>query len=195
MMVVGLLDLVLQALRTAFFAVAVATGVLALLDWLVRTRRINPFSGLARAVRGVSDPLMKPVERRIVRAGGLPSSAPWWTLVFVVLGGIVVLSLLGFVRDQIATAFYLASAGPAGLYRLLVTWTFTILQVALLVRVVMSWVGGSPYSSWGRLVYGLTEWLLRPIRTFLPSMAGIDFSPMLAYFLLSFLQGAFLRLM
>lgn len=194
MALVGALELLLGFLRPLFFTVAVVTGVLAVLDWMVRTRRISPFSGAARAIRSITDPLMKPVERRIVRAGGLPSSAPWWTLVFVVLGGIVLLSLLGFLRDQVAGAVFLASAGPAGLYRLLVSWTFTILQVALLVRVIMSWVGGSPYSWYGKLAYGLSEPILRPIRQFLPTMGGIDFSPMLAYFLLSFLQGAFLRL-
>jgi hypothetical protein len=44
-------DLVLNGLRLAIFAAALLMGVVALVDWLVRTRRISPFSGIARFCR------------------------------------------------------------------------------------------------------------------------------------------------
>jgi hypothetical protein len=102
-------------------------------DWAVRTRRINPFGGIARFFRARVDPLMLPVERRIVRSGGLPATAPWWTLAAVVVGGILFISLLGFVGGLLKQiAFGLQD--PRGIPMLLLSWAFSFLKLALLVR-------------------------------------------------------------
>jgi YggT family protein len=189
--VIALLDIVLSVLRSGLFGVAAVLAVVFAIDWAVRTRRISPFSAVARFFRTSVDPLLAPVERKIVRAGGLPSSAPWWALALVVIGGIVLITLLEFIRSQLAMAFMAVGSGPAGLYRLLVSWTIGILQVALFVRVVSSWVQISPYSKWIRWAVALTEWFLAPLRQILPTFGPIDISPMVAYFLLSLL-GSFL---
>jgi YggT family protein len=189
--VIAVLDVVLQVLRSGLFGVAAVLAVVFAIDWAVRTRRISPFSGVARFFRTSVDPLLAPVERQIVRAGGLPSSAPWWALALVVIGGIVLITLLEFIRSQLAMAFMAVDSGPRGLYRLFVSWTIGILQVALFVRVVSSWVQISPYSKWIRWAVALTEWFLAPLRQILPTFGPIDISPMAAYFLLSLL-GSFL---
>jgi YggT family protein len=190
----GTFDVVLGMLRVAFFAVAALTAVICAIDWLVRTRRVNPFSPVARFFRQTIDPLLAPVERRLVRAGGTPAAAPWWALVAVVVGGIVVLSVVSFVRSQLIGVVTAAYMGPMGIYRLLVTWIFTILQIALIVRVVSSWIQVSPYSVWVRWSFVLTEPILRPLRSILPPLGMIDISPIVAYFVLRLLQWFLLSL-
>jgi YggT family protein len=172
-------------------ALAVVTAVLALValvDWLVRTRRLNPFNPLARFFRRVVDPAIAPVERRVVRAGGMPHAAPWWTLVAVVLGGIVVLAALRFIHGQIAMAAAMANAGPRGVIALLVRWTFAILQIAIFARVVSSWLRVSPYTWWVRWSTRISEPILRPLRAIIPPLGMIDVTPMVAYFALWLLQ-------
>src|SRR5580692_7802037 len=132
-------DSLLGVLRLVLFAVAAALAVLCVIDWMVRTRRLSPFSAVARFMRNRIDPMLRPIERRVVRSGGLPSSAPWWALIAVVLAGIVVLSLLGFVRSQVTFIYYSFTHGPGALVQLLIVWTFTVLQIALIVRVILSW--------------------------------------------------------
>ena len=83
--------------KNVLFWLAVIAAVIALVDWAVRRRKLNPFGPIARFFRRFVDPLMLPVEQRVVRAGGQPSSAPWWTLVFVVVGGLLLLWLLDFI--------------------------------------------------------------------------------------------------
>lgn len=187
----AIFDATLRVLQQLFFGVAATAAVVATLDWMVRTRRIPPFSPVARWLRTNVSPVFAPMERRIVRAGGLPTAAPWWTLAAVVLGGIVVLSLLGWVRGQIAMALLLGSAGPSGLLRLAVAWTFGFLNIALLWRVVSTWVAVSPYSPWVRWAYAATEWLLAPIRSVLPNTGMFDLSPLVAYFLLRLVSSFF----
>lgn len=186
-------DVVLQTLRVVAFAAGVATALVALLSFLVRTRRLSPFGPVARFVRGSVDPLLAPVERRVVRAGGQPATAPWWALAAVVGGAIILLSLLGFVRNQLLGAAYAMGAGPRGIFAMFIGWTFALLRIALLVRVVSSWFQISPYSRWVRWAFPLTDWLLRPLRQIIPPLGMIDISPIVAYFALSLLEGLLLR--
>lgn len=60
----------------------------------------------------------------------------------------------------------------------------TILWLAILVRVVLSYFPGMTYSTLGRVVYVMTEWIIAPIRRMVPPIAGIDFSPAIAIFVL-----------
>src|SRR5215208_6161123 len=174
----------LSILRLAFFAAAVFCAVVVAMDWLVRTRRISPFNPIARFFRATVDPLIAPVERRVVRAGGLPASAPWWALAAVVVGGIVLITLLGFLRGWIGSAVYAVSAGPRGVLVLLVSLTFGLPQAALLVRVLSSWSRMSPYSAWIRWSFVLTELILGPLRRVIPPFGMMDVTPIVAYFLL-----------
>ena len=187
------LDAVLHVLQPALFIAAVALGAVCSVDWLVRTRRIGPFSPVARFFRTSVEPLMLPMERRIVKAGGTPTHAPWWTLVAVVVGGIVVLSLLEFVRDQLATLAFAASGGSGALLRLVVRWTFAGLKLALLWRVISSWVGGSPQMRLWRWSFVVTEPFLAPLRAVLPAVGPFDISPIAAYFILGLVESFVLR--
>ena len=85
MPLLNVLDVTLGLLRRGFFAVAMVLAVVCAVDWLVRTRRLSPFGMIARFMRANVDPAITPIERAVVRAGGVPSSAPWWALVVVVL--------------------------------------------------------------------------------------------------------------
>lgn len=177
--------IVLQYIKIAFFWLAVAAAIICLVDWLVRTRRISPFGPVARFFKHSVDPLMVPVERTIVRAGGMPTSAPWWTLVAIVISGILVINLIEFLFRQAATLAAVSQGGPGVVAKLLLAWTFQLLQLALLVRVVSGWIRVSPYSPWVRWSYQLTEPFLRPLRQFIPPIGpGIDITPIVAYFLL-----------
>jgi YggT family protein len=187
-------DLVLNGLRLAIFAAALVMGVVALVDWLVRTRRISPFSVIARFCRRTVDPLMVPVERMVMRAGGQPASAPWWSLVTVVLGGIFLLFLLGILRGilgQLGSAI----AEPRLFPVLVVSWAFEIVELALIVRVLSSWFPISPYSKWVRWTYTLTDWMLIPLRRIIPTIGMVDITPIVAYLILRYiLEGVVIGL-
>jgi YggT family protein len=174
--------------RVALFWLAAFVALVAALDWLVRTRRVPPFGALARFCRRYVDPMLAPIERRVVRRGGLPASAPWWALGVVVVGGLLLLALLEFLgRLFLQVAWGASSPGRFGL--LLVSWTFTVLRVALIVRVISSWFQISPWSKWIRWSFVLTEWMLAPLRRIVPTFGPVDITPMVAFILLMILQS------
>src|SRR2546427_9135066 len=80
--------------RYGVFSLFVLSALVALASWLVRTRRLSPFGPVGRALRGATEPVLRPVERRLVRLGGNPVHAGWWLVVVVAAGGGVLLSLL-----------------------------------------------------------------------------------------------------
>ena len=179
-------DLIVHGLRVALFVAAVVLGVVALVDWLVRTRRISPFSGLARFFRRTVDPLMVPVERAVLRAGGQPAAAPWWSLVAVVAGGVVVLFLLGIVRGLLLQ-LAVGVSDPRLLPIILLSWAFKLVEVALIVRVLSSWLPISPYSRWVRWTHPLTNWILVPLRRIIPPLGMVDITPIVAWLALSWI--------
>ena len=164
-------------------------AVIAVVDWMVRTRRISPFSPVARFFRQRIDPLLEPIERRVLRAGGQPANAPWWALAAIVVVGIVALTLLDFFAGLVADVMVGVSGGPGGIVRLLVFWTFTLLRIAILVRVIASWLPVSPYSPWIRWSFTLSEPILRPLRRIIPPFRSIDLTPIIAFFALGILEG------
>jgi len=188
------LALVSHLVRTLVFASVAILAVLFLLDWLARTRKLNPFNPIARSVRRAIDPLILPIERRVVRAGGLPSSAPIWALVGAVILGVILVSGVDWVLGSVVSLWFAATSGPMGLFVFLVRLTFGVLQLALLVVVVVSWLPISPYSPWVRWAFALTEPILRPLRGIVPSLGAFDITPIVAYFVLQILEWAFLRL-
>jgi len=181
-------DSFVGVVRIGLFYLAAATAAVCVVDWAVRTRRINPFGGIARFFRARIDPLMLPVERRIVRSGGLPANAPWWALATVVVGGILLISLLGFVGGLLRqVAFGLQD--PRGIPMLLLSWAFSFLKLALLVRVISSWFPALQHSKWIRWSFVTTEWMLAPLRRVIPMIGMIDITPIVAYFLINIVQG------
>src|SRR5258705_4588888 len=186
---------VIEVLRTVLLSVALVFGAICVLDWAVRTRKISPFNAIARFCRSTIDPLIAPIERKVVRAGGTPAAAPLWALAAVVVGGILLLTFLDFIRLEIAQSIIASQNGAAGNFDLLVSRTFTILKISLLVRVISSWLPISPFSVLVRWSYLLSEPILAPMRRIVPSLGGLDITPILAYFLLNLTESLLFRLM
>ena len=181
-------ETILVGVKMALLAVGGLVAVACALDWAVRTRRISPFSRTARFVRARVDPLMAPVERIVLRTGGVPSSAPLWMIVGYAVFGILLLSALRLVGGLVIEAVD-GLRSPGTIPILLASWTFALLRVALLVRVISSWLPISPYSGWIRWSYVLTEWMVAPLRRLIPNLGPVDITPIVAWLLLSLLQS------
>ncbi|HKS33885.1 MAG TPA: YggT family protein [Enterobacteriaceae bacterium] len=152
-------------------AIQLYTMVLLLRVWMqwARCDFYNPF---AQFVVKATQPIVGPLRRVIPSIGGLDTSS---LLVAFVLSLIKVIVLLMVITLQ-------PVIWVAALLVMLKTLGMMIFWV-LLVMAIMSWVsqGRSPVEF---ALRQLTEPLLRPIRSLLPAMGGIDFSPMLLVLLL-----------
>ncbi len=79
----------------------------------------------------------------------------------------------------------------------LIGFVASVFDILILVRVLLSWipVGNNPtIRSIAGLIYSATEPILAPIRRILPTMGGLDLSPIVAIVLLRLISSMFSRL-
>ena len=61
---------------------------------------------------------------------------------------------------------------------------FTLYSFAFIARAVLSWFRVSYYHPVARFLIQITEPVLAPLRRYIPTMGGLDFTPMVALILL-----------
>jgi YggT family protein len=171
--------------RAAVFLLFVVSALIAATHWAVKHKHLQPFGGLPRLMRRVGDPLLKPLERRLHRGGGNPANAPYYLFWVSLAGGLALIALVDWVLGMVVSLSLSAAAGPRGLVRFVVDAVFSILTLALFIRIIASWIGWSSYSRPMRIVHALTDWLLEPLRRVIPPLGMIDLSPLVAYLMLA----------
>jgi YggT family protein len=167
--------------RYSVFGVFMVALVAAVGSWLVRTRRVSPFSGLGRTLRTVSDVAIAPVERRVVRRGGNPVHAGIWLVIVVAAAGVLLIAVLQWLQAVIFAAQTQFQQGFWGAYHFAVGLVYSVLMVALLLRVIGTWFGVFEHTAWMRPAYRLTDWIVKPIRRVLPPLGNLDVSPIVAW--------------
>jgi len=145
-------------------------------------------------LRAGSELLIRPVETRLVRAGGNPVHAAWWLVVGVAVVGVLLLSLLNWLIPALYGAGAAVAGGPRAVLNLLIGAAVKLIWAALFVRVVASWFGVFRYTPWMRPFYLLTDWIVQPIRRLLPPTAGLDWSPLAALAVLWVLEQVLLAI-
>ena len=72
---------------------------------------------------------------------------------------------------------------------------FSILDLFVWARVILSWIPHNPYNEITRTVYTVTEPLLKPLRELIPvSSMGIDISPFILLLALNMAESIALRI-
>jgi YggT family protein len=184
----------LEVLRIVVFACFALSALVALGAWAVRTRRTSPFSAGGQAVRRITDSVLLPLERWLLRRGGNPQNAGWWLVGFAVVGGIVVISLAEWLIRQTLRFRMAGARGPFGQFQLVVYYVAQLVILALVVRVISSWFGGGRFTRWMRPAYWLTDWIVEPLRRVIPPLGMIDVTPIVAWLVIWVALGFFMAL-
>jgi len=77
----------------------------------------------------------------------------------------------------------------------LIDTLYMLLFILILARMVLSFTQGGFYHPVGRTIFNITEPLLAPIRSFLPPMGGIDFSPIVLFLGLGLIRSVLVSLL
>ncbi|MEO8032108.1 MAG: YggT family protein [Gemmatimonadota bacterium] len=189
------MPLLLTVLRGVVFGGFVFSATVALTDWAVRNRHLPPFGTVPLLMRRLSDPVLRPLQQRLVKSGHNPVEAPTWLFWLTLLIGLAVLGLAQWLITEVAEIGWALQGGPGGILRFVIEGVYSVLVIALFIRVVSTWFAVSPYSKWMRPVMRLTNWLVEPIRRLLPPMGMFDFSPLVAYAALYLANWLLLRLL
>lgn len=80
-------------------------------------------------------------------------------------------------------------------FSLFLVYFFRIYQALLIIQIILSWVPHNYYHPLVRLLNSLTEPYLNLFRQLPVQYGGIDFSPLLAFFVLDFIRDILFRIL
>jgi YggT family protein len=142
------------------------------LPWLRADFR-NP---IAQGILRFTSPLVVPLRRFLPAIGRLDTAT---ILVAFVIQFVVVLVLLAIVRRSVPTPI----VAVVSLIELAIL-SLNLFFFATLIRIILSWVAPGNYNPITALLTTLSEPVLRPFRRIIPSVGGLDISPIFAIVLL-----------
>jgi YggT family protein len=165
---------VLQTIGSLYLMIVLLRFILQ----LVRADFYNPLSQFA--VRA-TQPLLKPLRRIIPSVAGLDvASLLLALLVQLVLTALTLLLVYGTAGTPVQMLIW-SLIGVTALF-------VNIFFYALIISVILSWVAQGSHNPAAMLVNQLCEPLLMPFRRLLPSLGGLDLSPIFAFMAIKLLD-------
>ncbi|NNB13685.1 YggT family protein [Pseudomonas fragi] len=155
--------------------------LIVLLRFILQLVRANFYNPLCQFIVKATQPLLKPLRRVIPSVFGLDMSS----LVLAILVQMVIFAVvltLSYMSFNILGLLLWAIIGVTALF-------LKVFFFAMIISVILSWVAPGSVSPGAELVNQITEPALAPFRRFLPSMGGLDISPILAFLVIQLIQS------
>ncbi len=81
------------------------------------------------------------------------------------------------------------------LIRQAVSVAFEVYSWILIIRILLSWIQHNPYQPIIRFIYEVTDPYLRVFRKIIPPFGAVDFSPIVAFFVLRIIEWIVIRIL
>lgn len=175
----ALSDIVAYLLQTVLNLALLAI----LLRFLLQLVRADFYNPVSQFLAKVTNPLVLPVRRVIPAYRGLDLSTLLLALLLQMAAIVALLALNGLGPPGVLTLLVWSVLGIVGLL-------VNIYFFALLAMIILSWIAPGGRHPALLLLFQLTEPVMAPFRRMLPSMGGIDFSPILVFILINVIQIA-----
>lgn len=166
----------------SFYIIAVFLRFL--LQWCRADFR-NPMSTFLIAI---THPPLKILRRIVPPMGNIDTAS----LVFLFVLQLAADMLLGYLQGIMSWNAFSVGGLILTVFAQLLGLLLNILFYAVFARALLSWFDLGGYSDISRLLYSLTEPMLRVFRTMLPNLGGLDLSSLLALMGLQLAEMLFL---
>ncbi len=160
------------------FSLYILAVMLRFLFQLVEADFYNPIS---QFLIRITHPLLRPLRRIVPSLGRIDMASIVLMLALQMLADYLLFLLRG--GGQVAVGILIGSALVQ-----LVNLTFNVFFYAIILQAILSWINPDPYNPIYTLLTDLTEPVLRPFRRLLPTLGGLDLSPLLALIALQVLK-------
>lgn len=162
--------------------------LLVLLRFMLQALRADFYNPVSQFIVKLTALPLKALRRVVPSIAGQDSASVLLCLLLI-YAKFMLLRLLDIPAVQIASSIApIGSASYLGLVVFaiadLIALVFSVFLIAIVVQVIISWVNPGQYNPVIGLVNTLTAPVLRPVQKLLPTIGGLDLSPMLAVLLL-----------
>ncbi len=148
-----------------------------MLRFLLQTVRADFLNPISQFLVRATSPVLNPLRRAIPSISGV-DTASLVLMLILQLVALYLIFLLAYGQQPPLGPLTLASVGR------LIGLVLNLYTVLILVGVIISWVNPTATHPGLNLLHQLVGPVLRPIRSFLPDMGGIDLSPLVALVLI-----------
>ena len=162
-------------------AVTIASPLFSLALFLIAMRflaqlcGVSPYNPISIGLRGITDPIVAPINRLVPAGKRLHIGAVIALIVCQVIYIAVMLALISrFDAFNVLQSLIWSTLGAAGLL-------INIVFYSVLAMIVVSFLAPQSNHPAVEFVWQLTEPVMAPLRNFIPSMGGLDFSPIVLF--------------
>ncbi len=155
--------------------------LIVLMRFILQLVRANFYNPLCQFIVRATQPLLKPLRKIIPGFGGLDiASLVLAILLQFILIALTILLTYGIFANPVQMLIW-SLIGVTALF-------LKVFFFALIISVILSWVAQGSHNPGVELINQICEPVLAPIRRILPSMGGLDLSPIFAFLALKLLD-------
>ena len=162
-------------------AVTIASPLFSLALFLIAMRflaqlcGVSPYNPISTGLRSITDPIVAPINRLVPASRRLNLGAIIALIVCQVIYIAVMLALISrFEAFNVLQSLIWSTLGAAGLL-------INIIFYSVLAMIIVSFIAPQSNHPAVEFVWQLTEPVMAPLRNFIPSMGGLDFSPIVLF--------------
>lgn len=148
--------------------------LIVLLRFILQLVRADFYNPLSQFIVRATQPLLKPLRRVIPGFAGIDLASLVLAVAVQLVLLTMIIKLMGYALPQVLQLLVWSLVGVTALF-------IKIFFFALIISVILSWVAPQSHNPAAMLVNQLCEPVLAPIRRLLPSMGGLDLSPIFAF--------------
>ncbi len=152
-----------------------------LLRLILQFSRADFYNPISQFMVKVTSPLLNPLRRIIPGVGGIDMASIVLILLIQMLATTLLVVIQGYSIPNPLSLLIWGALGTIGM-------VINIYFIAILASIILSWVAPGSYNPIVILLHQLTEPVLKPFRSMLPAMGGLDLSPIFVFLSINVLQ-------
>ncbi|MFZ3204984.1 MAG: hypothetical protein A3J25_12700 [Pseudomonadales bacterium RIFCSPLOWO2_02_FULL_63_210] len=160
--------------------------LIVLLRFILQLVRADFYNPLSQFIVRATHPLLKPLRKIIPSLAGLDLASLVLAILVQLVLMALVLMLMGYGLDNPLQLLIWSIIGVTALF-------IKVFFFALIISVILSWVAQGSHNPAAELINQICEPLLVPIRRILPSLGGLDLSPIVAFLILNLIDMLVVR--
>jgi len=154
-----------------------------LLRFLLQLVRADFYNPISQFLVKITNPLVIPLRRVVPGFAGLDIASLLLALLLQLVAIVALILVNGLGLPNILLLLVWSALGVVGLL-------VNVYFFALLAMIILSWIAPGSSHPAIYLLHQITEPVMAPFRKALPSMGGMDFSPILVFILINIIQIA-----
>ena len=161
-----------------------------LLRFLLQVARADFYNPVSQAIVKITDPLVRIFRNFIPGYRGVDFSC---LVLALIIEAIAICALIFLYGGSMPSVAFIITWSFVGILYFMINIYYYAIIASIIMSFVMMFSGSTNPHPLLRLIWQLTEPIMAPIRKVIPSMGGLDFSPILIFVGIGLIQNVLIQ--